>query len=437
MADPIIAILGRPNVGKSTLFNRLVGKRHAIVSDVEGVTRDRIYGKYDWAGRSFNVIDTGGYLPESEDVIEMAVRFQADKASREADFIILMVDGRDEITSSDRYLADMLIKQETPYLLVMNKIDDQKYENNIFQFFELGVGEPFSVSAISGRNIGDLLDFINEKIPERQSTDIGPDDQTHMAIVGMPNVGKSSLMNALLQEEKSIVTKVPGTTRDSVDSYINYFGKTYRLIDTAGLRKMNKMEDSIEYYSTVRTFRVIDEANLAIVMIDAKKGFCSHDRNVARYIVDQGRAMILVVNKWDLIEKDHSTMQDFKKAIHHFYKAMEHYPILFVSVHHNRRIRQILEQAKIVSEEYSKKIATAELNEFFKYITIQNPPPAVKGKNLKIKYATQVHSSPPIIAIFTNHPELFPINYKRYIENQLREAFGFQGVPIKISFRKK
>ena len=437
MADPTIAILGRPNVGKSTLFNRLVGKRHAIVSDVEGVTRDRIYGKFDWAGRHYNLIDTGGYLPDSGDVIEKAVRFQADIASREADFIILLVDGRDEITSSDRFLAEMLIRQETPYLLVVNKVDDFKYETARMIYFELGLGEPFPVSAIGGRNIGDLLDIVNEKIPETFAKKEEDVDMTHLAIVGMPNVGKSSLMNALLQEEKSIVTKIAGTTRDSVDSYLKYFGKTYRLIDTAGLRKMNKMEDSIEYYSSVRTFRVIDEADVAIVMIDAKKGFCSHDRNVVRYIVDQGKGMVLVVNKWDLIEKDQHSMQEYKKSIYHFYKAMEHFPILFISVYENRRIRQILETAKLVSEECKRKIKTAELNDFINYIVSQTPPPAVKGKYLKIKYVTQVRHSPPIIAVFTNHPELFPTNYKRFLENRIRESFGFDGVPIKISFRKK
>jgi len=437
LADPIIAIIGRPNVGKSTLFNRLVGKRHAIVSKEEGVTRDRIYGKFDWAGQNFRIIDTGGYLPDADDVILKAVRAQADIATRDADFIILLVDNQDEITTSDRFLAEMLIRQLKPYLLVVNKVDDQKHEADATRFYKMGLGDPFTISAESGRKVGDLLDHIAERIPQTVTLPADEEEMVKLAIVGMPNVGKSSLMNSLLQEDKAIVTDIAGTTRDSIDSYIRYFGKTYRMIDTAGLRKLHKMEDSIEYYSSVRTFRVIDECDIAIMMIDAVKGFCSHDRNVARYIVDQGRGMILVVNKWDAVEKDEATMKQFRDAIHHFYKAMEHFPILFVSVLHNKRVRQILEFSKIVFEEYSKKIKTSELNEFIRDITLQYNPPAVKGKNLKIKYMTQVHKAPPIFAIFSNFPDLFPVNYQRYIENQIRERFGFQGVPIKLSFRLK
>ena len=437
LVDPIIAIIGRPNVGKSTLFNRLVGKRHAIVSDIEGVTRDRIYGKFDWAGLDFKIIDTGGYLPDSEDVIIKVVRAQADIAAREADFIILLVDNKDEITTSDRYLAEMLLKQQKPYLLVANKVDDNKHEGEVSKFYELGLGDPFSISAESGRKVGDLLDYISKKIPQALSQLTVDEDIVNLAIVGMPNVGKSSLMNNLLQEDKAIVTDIAGTTRDSVDSFIRYYEKTYRLIDTAGLRKINKMDDSIEYYSSVRTFRVIDECDIAIMMIDASKGFCSHDRNVARYIVDHGKGMVLVVNKWDAVEKDDSTMKQYREAIHHYYKAMEHFPILFVSVLHNKRVRQVLEYSKTIYEEFSKKIRTQELNDFIKQISLQYSPPAIKGKNLKIKYMTQVHTSPPIFAIFSNFPDLFPVNYRRYIENQLRDRFGFEGVPIKLSFRLK
>ncbi len=438
MAEKTIAIIGRPNVGKSTLFNRLVGKRHAIVSEVEGVTRDRIYGKFEWTGRQFNVIDTGGYLPETDDIMEKAIRKQAEIASREADFIILLVDGRGEVTSSDRYLAEMLIKQKKPYLLVVNKVDDNVHEMLTMKFFELGLGDPFGISAASGRNMGDLLDHILTFLPDEDKP-AAEDDETHvnLAIIGMPNVGKSSLMNRLLQEEKAIVTPIAGTTRDSIDSFIKYYGKTYRIIDTAGLRKMNKQEDSIEYYSTVRTFRVIDESDVVVMMIDATKGFCSHDRTVARYVVDKGKGMILVVNKWDAVEKDQGTMQQYRDAIVHYYRAMEHFPVIFVSVLHNRRVRQILEKARVIYEEYSKKIKTSEFNEFIKQATEAYPPPAVKGKYLKIKYATQVHHSPPVFAIFTNFPELFPVNYRRYLENRIRESFGFEGVPIKISFRKK
>ncbi|MFQ6611449.1 MAG: ribosome biogenesis GTPase Der, partial [Fidelibacterota bacterium] len=304
-------------------------------------------------------------------------------------------------------------------------------------FYELGLGDPFSISAESGRKVGDLLDYISQKIPESSSQKEINEDIINLAIIGMPNVGKSSLMNSLLQEDKAIVTNIAGTTRDSIDSFIRYYGKTYRIIDTAGLRKINKMDDSIEYYSSVRTFRVIDECDIAIMMIDASKGFCSHDRNVARYIVDQGKGMLLVINKWDTIEKNESTMKQYREAIYHYYRAMEHYPTLFVSVFHNKRVRQVLEYSKNIYDEFSKKIKTQDLNEFIRQIVQQYNPPAVKGKDLKIKYMTQVHKSPPIFAIFSNYPELFPVNYKRYIENKLRDRFGFKGVPIKLSFRLK
>ena len=437
MADYTIAILGRPNVGKSTLFNRLVGKTHAIVSPVEGVTRDRIYGTFDWLHREFDVIDTGGYIPHTEDEINKHVRLQADIAAEEADFLILLVDGRSELTSSEKTLAELIIAMEKPFILVANKIDDISHEKDIFGLYELGMGDPMPVSAQSGRSLGDLLDEIHERLPQRPPKKKIGDDIINLAIIGMPNVGKSSLMNNLLKEEKSIVTDIAGTTRDSVDSYMKHFGRDVRMIDTAGLRRKAKVSDSIEFYSAVRTNRVLEECDVALVLIDATTGFGNQDRDIARAVMDSGKGLVLVVNKWDAIEKDTDTMKDFMEEIEYRFMAMQHYPILFISVKNNRRVTTVLDEAVRIFDARRKKMQTSNLNEFMMKAVGKYPPPGVKGKHLKIKYVTQVHHSPPILAFYTNHPDLFPIAYKRYLENQLRQTFDLKGVPIRISFRHK
>ena len=435
--NPTIAIIGKPNVGKSTLFNRLIGKRKAIVSPVEGVTRDRIFDTMEWTGKKYNIIDTGGYLPNSEDTIEKAVRIQAEIAFSEADFIILIMDGQAEITSSDRHLADIIKKNDKPTSLVINKIDDQTHEEKLFNFYELGLGDPFHVSAISGRNMGDFLDHVCSKIEEKPKKEKIYEDCLNLAIVGMPNVGKSSLMNALLNEEKSIVTEIAGTTRDAVDSYLQYFNQTIRLIDTAGLRKKSKVDDAIEFYSTVRTQKIIQECDVGLVLLDAKKGLGAQDKAVIRTIITMGKGLVIVVNKWDLIKKDNHTMNDYIDELHYDYRATRHYPVLFISVLNKQRTHSVLSEAIRVHEQYQKQIKTSELNEFLYFVQCKYPPPAIKGKNLKIKYGTQVHHSPTIFALFCNYPDLYPEQYKRYLENQIREKFGFNGVPIKISFRKK
>ena len=436
MANPTIAILGKPNVGKSTLFNRLIGSGHSIVSPEEGVTRDRVYGRFDWQGRDFNLIDTGGYIPDSEDVIESHVRFQAEIAAKEADLVILLVDGRSRITSSDQYLARQIQKSEKPYILAVNKIDELKMEDSTMDFYELGLGDFFTLSAQNNRSVGDLLDGVIVKLPKKDFKEDNVKDCVNLAIVGMPNVGKSSLMNELLQEEKSIVTPIAGTTRDSIDSFLRYQKKDIRIIDTAGLRKKSKISGDIEFYSTVRTFRVINECDVSAVLIDADKGFNNQDKDIIRYVIDSGKGLIIVINKWDLMEKNTHTLKEYRQDIVDQYPVLDYYPILFISIAHNLRIREVLESTLKVFNERQRKLKTPELNEFIKKAMAYHSPPVVKGKNITIKYGAQVHHSPPIFALFSNHPQSIPIQYKRYLENSLRDNFGFEGVPIKISFRE-
>ena len=437
MGNFTIAILGRPNVGKSTLFNRLVGSRKSIVSPIEGVTRDRIYSSFEWVGYNLNLIDTGGFLPKENDVMNKHIQEQARVAIKDADLIIFLVDGQSDITSSDRVLSDMVKKAQRESILVINKIDSLSMNDNINIFFELGLGDPIPISASHGRNVGEMLDILVSKLPHLDKKEINNKNDINLAIVGMPNVGKSSLMNALLQEEKSIVTNIAGTTRDSVDSYINYFGKSIRIIDTAGLRKRAKVNDDIEFYSAIRTNKVIVECDIAVLMVDADKGFDKQDKDIIRNIIKLGKGLIIAINKWDLIEKDSSTMNDLIKDIHYSYSATKHFPILFISVKNNLRLQNILDTALKIHNRLVAKVSTPSLNELIQKIVKNNPPPAVKGKHLKIKYIAQPRHSPPIFAIFMNHPNLVPISYKRYIENSLRRELDLEGVPIKISFRKK
>ncbi len=435
MANPILAIIGRPNVGKSTLFNRLVGSGHSIVSPEEGVTRDRVYGKFDWCGRDYSLIDTGGYIPSSEDIIDNNVRYQAEIASNEADLIIFVVDGRSAITSSDQFLAQQIQRSEKPYILVVNKIDELKMEESALVFYELGLGNFYTLSAQNNRSIGDMLDAISNILPKDKFKRDNVKNYINLAIVGMPNVGKSSLMNALLKEEKSIVTSIAGTTRDSIDSYLRYAKNDIRLIDTAGLRKKSKISEDVEFYSTVRTYRIIEESDVAAVLIDANKGFTNQDKDIIRHIIDSGKGLVLVVNKWDLLEKNTSTQKEYQLDIIEEFPMLEYYPTIFISVLHNLRTREVLKVALAISNERKRKIKTSEFNDFIKSAIAYYPPPLIKGKNITIKYGTQVHHTPPIFAFFSNYPNNIPVQYKRYLENRLRNTFGFDGVPIKISFR--
>jgi len=437
VAKPTVAILGRPNVGKSTLFNRLVGGRKAIVQETPGVTRDRIYGLVDWTGSKFHLIDTGGYMAFAEGSIEETVRKQAQVAGDEADVLLLLVDSQTGVLPDDYVLSQWVRATGKPALLVVNKIDDGSHESRAAEFYELGMGPVYQISAASGRGVGDLLDDVLGKFPGRPIAAEEESNSVGMAIIGVPNVGKSSLLNALLKEEKAIVTDIPGTTRDSVDSYFNYMGQRVRLIDTAGLRRKARISDDIEYYSTVRTLRAIDECDVAIVMIDATRGFHMQDVQIMSLVEARGKGLVVAVNKWDAVEKDGDTMGAWVKRMQADYKSLLHAPITFISVHHNQRLWKVLGAALEVYAERGKQISTSRLNKFLAEATGYLPPPAVKAKRVQIKYVTQVHRQPPLFAFFCNHPKLVPVSYKRYLENRLRDRFGFAGVPLKISFRKK
>ncbi len=437
MAKPTVAIIGRPNVGKSTLFNRLVGRRQAIVEETAGVTRDRIYGQVEWRGYSFHLIDTGGYIPAGGDVISDTVRKQADLAGEEADLILLMVDSQSGPAADDLVLVERLRRLDKPVLLLVNKVDDQSHEKRALDFYELGLGTPLAIGASSGRAVGDMLDAVMERLEGSWTASEEERDSLGLAIVGVPNAGKSSFLNAITKQEKSIVTEIPGTTRDSVDSYLNYMGLKIRLIDTAGLRRKARIKDAIEFYSTVRSYRSIDECRVAIVMLDAQRGFHDQDRQIMSYVLEQGKGMVVAINKWDTVAKVTDTMGQWVKELQAGFKQLEHYPLVFTSVPRNQRLWKVMEAAVEVSRQADRKIPTAELNDFLAGALGYLSPPAVRGRQLGIKYVTQVHRRPPLFAFFCNHPDLIPVSYQRYLQNRLRERFGFFGVPVKLSFRRK
>jgi GTP-binding protein len=438
MSKPVVAIIGRPNVGKSTLFNRIIRRREAIVDNMPGVTRDRIYSVAEWNGVSFTLMDTGGYLPDTEDMIHKAVLEQVKQAINEADAVIFLVDAKTGITSLDDEISRLLKKCDCNILLAVNKVDHESIELIINEFYKLGIGEPFPISAISGRNIGDFLDQVIALIPNvKYEPDEASSGIIRLAIVGKPNVGKSSLVNAILGKEKQIVTEIPGTTRDAVDSEFKRDGQKYIIIDTAGLRKKSKVKDEVEYYSNVRSIRSIRNCDVAIILIDARDGVQDQDKSIIEHARHSKKGIVIAVNKWDLVEKTTNTARQFEIAIYEKIPYMKHLPIIFVSALTKQRILKIIDIAKSVFEERTKRIKTSELNEFLESATAINPPPAPGGKYIKIKYCTQVKTAPPIFAFFCNYPRLIKPNYRQYLENSLRQKYGFLGVPLTLTFRKK
>jgi len=438
MATPLIAIVGRPNVGKSTFFNRVLSQRQAIVDAQEGITRDRIYGEMEWCAHPLQFIDTGGYIPDDFDIFNAAVRKQAQEAMGESDLVLFMVDGKQGPTSSDQALAQYVRESGKPYILAVNKCDGYKTDNLIHQFHEFGLEYPMAISALNGRQTGDLLDRILKKLDITEpSTKLDEKDNLRLAIVGMPNVGKSSLTNALLKKERTIVTPIAGTTRDSIDALIKWHGKDITLVDTAGLRKLAKIKDKIEFYSTVRTRNAIAGANVVLVLIDAEKGFGKQDKTIVDDVIQQGKGLILIVNKWDLVKKETQTMKVFEDEIRYEFKAMDSYPLLFISALTKQRIHKVLETAWEVHKRSMNLISTRKLNDVLEIIISKNPPPAEQGKIIRIKYATQVSRNPAVIALYLNYPNLIKTSYQRYLSNKLRKYFDFFGIPVTLSFRKK
>ena len=433
----LVAIVGRPNVGKSTLFNRLVGMRQAIVDETAGVTRDRHYGKCEWCGTEFSVVDTGGYTSNSDDVFEDAIRRQVVIAVEEADVVLFMCEAATGITDYDSEIADLLRRSKKPVVLCVNKVDSGEKMYDAFDFYGLGLGEVWTISAANGSGTGDLLDEIVRVLPKDAAEEEDHADIPHIAIVGRPNVGKSSMTNALLGEERNIVTPVAGTTRDSISTYYNKFGHEFMLVDTAGMRKRAKVTEDLEFYSALRAMRTIEHSDVCILMIDATLGMEAQDMNIFNIIQKNRKGCVIVVNKWDLFEKESNTMRDYTEALKSRLAPFNDIPIVFTSVINKQRILEVLNAAAHVAENMKRRISTSELNDAMLPEIENYPPPAWKGKYIKIKYVTQLPTRTPQFAFFCNLPQWVKDPYKRFLENKLREHFDFTGCPIQVYTRAK
>jgi GTP-binding protein len=434
----LLAIVGRPNVGKSTLFNRIVGRREAIVDPSSGVTRDRHYGEAEWAGHTFTVVDTGGWVPDSDDVFDRAIREQVTIALEQANAIVFVVDATTDLLPIDREIAAMLRVTAKPVLLAVNKCDDPEHEVGLAPFYALGLGNPYPVAALSGRQSGDLLDRVLELFPEKAALDTDSQDtRLRIAILGRPNVGKSSLTNVLIGEERHIVTDIAGTTRDSIDSVVQYEGQEIVLIDTAGLRKRKHVKESVEFYSTMRTIRALDRCTVAVVMLDATEGLHRQDSGIIAEAVEKKKGVLICVNKWDAVEKDTHTAREIELEIHARLKLFSFVPVLFISAKTHQRATTVLKRAVEIAGQRARRIPTSELNEKLLPVVEKTPPPSKQGKDLRIKYITQVRNDPPAIGFFVNYPELIEESYKRFLEHAVRELFGFEGVPVSITMRRK
>ena len=437
MAKPVVAVVGRPNVGKSTFFNYIAGKRISIVEDTPGVTRDRIYTEVEWRSRKFTLIDTGGIEPYSEDFIMQQMKRQAELAIDMATVIVFMVDAKEGMTATDREIATMLRKSAKPVILVANKVDRVgEPPAEIYEFYNLAIGDILTVSSVHGLGMGDLLDEIFKYFPESDVDDY--DEETiKVAVIGKPNSGKSSLINRILGEERVIVSDIPGTTRDAIDTFVVNGEDKYVFIDTAGIRRKSKITESIEKYSIIRSWAAVERADVCLIMVDAQDGITEQDSKIAGYAHEQGKASIIVVNKWDLVEKETGTLEEYKKTVYEGLGFMTYAPVMFISAKTGQRVPKLFELIKFVSNQASLRISTGMLNDLINEATAMVQPPSDKGKKLKLYYATQASVKPPTFIIFVNNMDIFHYSYERYIENQLRKSFGFEGTPIRFIHREK
>ena len=437
MPKPIVAVVGRPNVGKSTFFNYLAGSRISIVEDTPGVTRDRIYTEVEWRSRKFTMIDTGGIEPYSEDIIMQQMKRQAEIAIETADVIIFMVDAKDGMTATDKEVATMLRKSHKPIVLTVNKVDkvgDPPPE--VYEFYNLGMGDMIVISSVHGLGMGDVLDAVYEHFPDENNEE--DDDETiKVAVVGKPNAGKSSLINSILGEDRVIVSNIPGTTRDAIDTHVEKDGQKFTFIDTAGIRKRSKINENIEKYSAIRSWTAIERADVCLIMIDAEDGVTEQDTKIAGYAHQQGKASIIVINKWDLIEKQTGTLEEYRKTVHEKLGFMTYAPVIFISAKTGQRVNKIYELIKFVADQAAFRISTGMLNDLVYEAVAMVQPPSDKGKRLRIYYMTQASIKPPTFIIFVNDLELFHYSYERYLENQLRKSFGFEGTPIRFIHRQR
>lgn len=436
MSLPVVAIVGRPNVGKSTIFNRIAGERIAIVEDKPGITRDRIYCRGEWNGRSFHLIDTGGLEFGGDDEMLEHIRHQAELAIEEAQVILFLVDGQEGLTATDEEVARLLHRSNKPVVVGVNKVDHPSHREVIYDFYQMGFGDVFPISALHGTGTGDLLDRIVEWFPDPEE-EAYDEDTIRVCLIGRPNVGKSSLVNAILGEERVIVSPVAGTTRDAIDTPFERDGQKYVLIDTAGMRKKGRVYETTEKYSVLRALKAIERSDVVLVVLDGERGIAEQDKRIAGYAHEAGRASIFVVNKWDAVQKDDKTMDRFRREIQDEFHFMDYAPSLFVSAKTKRRVHTILPMVNEVAEQHAMRVSTSVLNEVLTDAVLTTPPPSDKGRRLRILYGTQVSVKPPTFVLFVNDPELAHFSYQRYLENRLREAFGFHGTPIRLLLRKR
>ncbi len=431
----IVAIVGRPNVGKSTLFNRLFGERQAIIDDTSGVTRDRIYGTSEWNGKSFTIVDTGGFVKNSEDVFEKAIRQQVKLAIDEASVIIFMVDVLTGITDLDEQVADLLRRSKKKVYLAVNKVDNHQRMLLANEFYGLGFENTYFLSSISGTGVGEILDDIVEVLEVPVSEEF-VNELPQIAIIGQPNVGKSTLLNSLIGEDRNIVTDIPGTTRDAIHTEYNKFGKHFLLVDTAGIRRKTKVHEDLEFYSVIRAIRSLEECDVCLLMIDAQTGVEAQDSNLFNLAIKKHKGVVILVNKWDLVEKETNTMHQYEKVLKHKFAPFNDIPILFISAQNKQRIFQVVETAMDVCERRKQKFKTSDLNEFLAEVTAKNPPQPYRGKLVKIKFLTQIPKTYPAFGFFCNNPDYVQSNYKQYLENQLRERYNLTGLPISLFFKE-